>query len=96
MGGFGLVSTALMSVIFSAIVKVISSVSNISVSNAVASSIVVRISVSSSDIVVLLASIYSNSVCRVAVFLSLGASSLGSTDIYDQTYQNIFCGLLSQ
>ena len=78
MGGFGLVSTALMSVIFYVIVKVISSVSNISVSNAVPSSIVARISVSSSDIVVLLASICSNSVCRVAVsvFLSLGASSL--------------------
>ena len=65
-----------MSVIFSAIVKVISSVSNILVSNTFTSSIVALILVSSSDIVVLLASICSNAVWRVVVFLSLGALSL--------------------
>ena len=64
--------------IFSAIVKVIFSVSNISVSNAVGSSIVARILVSNSDIVTLLILICSNAVRSVAAFLSLRALSLSS------------------
>ena len=76
LGCRGLASTALINAIFSAMVKVISSESNISDSNVLSSSMVARIDVSSSNIVVLLASICSSDVWRVAVFLSLGASSL--------------------